>query len=133
MGDRDGVKLFVYGVSSSCPRSLIQREFDKFGRVDDVFITGKGYAFVTMEDIEDAKDAIKELNGATIDGQEVKVEFSHGKGRRPGDRDRGGRGFGRRDRSRSRSPRRDRGRDRSSERDRSGDRRRRDDSRDRRR
>ena len=51
-----------------------QREFDKFGRVDDVFITGKGYAFVTMEDIEDAKDAIKELNGATIDGQEVKVE-----------------------------------------------------------
>ena len=24
MGDRDGVKLFVYGVSSSCPRSLIQ-------------------------------------------------------------------------------------------------------------
>jgi len=71
-----------------------------------------------MEDIEDAKDAIKELNGATIDGQEVKVEFSHGKGRRPGDRDRGGRGFGRRDRSRSRSPRRDRGRDRSSERDR---------------
>ena len=42
--------------------------------MDDVFITGKGYAFVTIEDIEDAKDAIKELNGTTIDGQEVKVE-----------------------------------------------------------
>ena len=56
-------------------RFFFQREFDKFGRVDDVFITGKGYAFVTMEDIEDAKDAIKELNGATIDGQEVKVEW----------------------------------------------------------
>jgi len=113
MGDyRDGIKLFVYGVSSSCPRSLIQREFEKFGRVDDVFITGKGYAFVTMEDIEDAKDSIKELNGAVIDGQEVKVEMSHGKGRR--DRDRGrGFGGGGRGRSRSRSRSRDRRRSRS--------------------
>ena len=30
MGDRDeGVKLFVYGVSSSCPKDLLESEFGK--------------------------------------------------------------------------------------------------------
>ena len=35
-----------------------------------------GYAFITMDDERDAKAAIDELNGTTIDGQEVKVELS---------------------------------------------------------
>jgi len=61
--DGDGVKLFVYGVSGSCPRDLLDSEFNKFGRVTDIFNTGKGYAFVTMSDEADARDAIEELNG----------------------------------------------------------------------
>ena len=101
----DGIKLFVYGVRSSCPRDLLEREFSKSGHVSDIFNTGKGYAFVTMADERDAKNACEDLNGQTIDGQEVKVEISHGKGTsRGGDRDRGGRDrrgggrdFGRRD------------------------------------
>ena len=121
MGDRGGTKLFVYGVSSSCPKSVIQREFDKFGKVDDVFITGKGYAFVTMEDEDEARDAVKELNGSTVDGQEIKVEISHGRGKSGGGRSGGGGGGRRFDRDR-----RDRSRDRRysggdrRERDRSG-------------
>ena len=43
MGDRDrdeGVKLFVYGVSSSCPKDLLESEFGKLylysnGRAED--------------------------------------------------------------------------------------------------
>ena len=62
MGDRDGVKLFVYGVASSCPKSVIETEFERFGKTLDVFITGKGYAFVTMEDIDDAKELGKVLS-----------------------------------------------------------------------
>ena len=101
----DGKKLFVYGVRPSCPRDLLEREFSKSGHVSDIFNTGKGYAFVTMADERDAKNACEDLNGQTIDGQEVKVEISHGKGTsRGGDRDRGGRDrrgggrdFGRRD------------------------------------
>jgi len=93
--DGDGVKLFVYGVSGSCPRDLLDSEFNKFGRVTDIFNTGKGYAFVTMSDEADARDAIEELNGTTMDGQKVKVEISHGKGstkpRFGGGRDGGGR------------------------------------------
>merc|ERR1712088_1168303 len=44
MGDRDrdeGVKLFVYGVSSSCPKDLLESEFGQCGRVNDIF-HGKG-------------------------------------------------------------------------------------------
>ena len=100
----DGVKLFVYGVSASCPRDLLESEFGKCGRVNDIFNTGKGYVFVTMADERDAKIAVEDLNGTTLDGQEVKVEISHGKGstkprdRRGGFNDRrGGFGGGRRD------------------------------------
>ena len=44
------------------------------GVVEDVYNTGKGYAFITMADSESAEKAIAELNGITIDGQEIKVD-----------------------------------------------------------
>jgi len=91
----DGVKLFVYGISASCPRDILEDKFGKCGRVNDVFNTGKGYAFITMDDDRGAQDAVDELHGTTIDGQEVKVELSKprsgGGGR---DRRGGGGGFG---------------------------------------
>ena len=94
MSGSDGVKVFVYGVNGSCPKRILEDEFSRSGSVLDVFITGKGYAFVTMSGENDAKRAIKDLNGAIIDGQEVKVEMAHGKrtsGSRGGGR--GGRGM----------------------------------------
>merc|ERR1712141_571401 len=61
----------------------------------DVYITEKGYAFVTMADDEGASQAVKELNGQVVDGQEIKVDNAHSNsgGGRGGDR-RGGRGGG---------------------------------------
>jgi len=100
MGDRDeGVKLFVYGVSSSCPKDLLESEFGKCGRVNDIFNSGKGFVFITMADERDAKIACEDLNGTTLDGQKIKVEISHGKGsdRRRDDRHGGGRRDDRRD------------------------------------
>lgn len=85
----DGVKLFVYGISASCPRDLLEDKFGKVGRVNDVFNTGKGYAFITMDDEKDAQDAVDELHGTTIDGQEVKVELSKPRSGGSRDRDRG--------------------------------------------
>ncbi len=69
--------MFVYGVHSSCPRSVIEDEFTRIGKVLDVYITSKGYAFVTFGTMDDARAAIKELDGANIDGQEVKVELAN--------------------------------------------------------
>ena len=83
-------KLFVYGVSSHCPKDLLEEEFSRCGDVDDVFITGKGYAFVTMADKDGVDEAIKSLNGAEIDGHEVKVEEARPREERGG----GGRSFG---------------------------------------
>merc|ERR1719362_209504 len=96
MGDSDGTKIFVYGVSADIPRDLLGDKFEKFGRVKEIFNSGKGYVFITMDDERDAKAAIDELNGTTIDGQEVKVELSKprsgggGRDRRGG----GGGGYG---------------------------------------
>jgi len=84
-------KLFVYGVNSRCPKGVLEDEFGRFGDVTDVHITEKGFAFVTMENQDDAEEAIRKLNGAEIDGQEVKVEESRPRDNRGG----GGRSFGR--------------------------------------
>lgn len=72
----ENIKLFVYGVSSSCPKGILEKEFNRYGRVSDVFITGKGYAFITMESKEEAEDAIDALNGKKVDGQDIKVEMA---------------------------------------------------------
>jgi len=97
-------KLFVYGVNSRCPRDLLEDEFGRCGKVEDVYITGKGFAFVTMADQEGVDEAIDKLNGTEIDGQEIKVEQARAKeeGRGGGGRSFGGGGrsggFGGRDR-----------------------------------
>merc|ERR1711862_572167 len=62
-------------------------EFARCGEVTDVYITEKGYAFVTMADQAGADAACKELNQAVVDGQEIKVDHARGG-------DRGGRGGG---------------------------------------
>merc|ERR1711935_1071716 len=72
--------LFVYGVNARCPRDILEGEFARCGEVTDVYITEKGYAFVTMADDDSADAAVKELNGAVIDGQEVKVDRARGGG-----------------------------------------------------
>lgn len=56
-------KLFVYGVNRNCPKSVLEDEFGKCGQVEDVYITEKGYAFVTMSADGEADAAIQELNG----------------------------------------------------------------------
>ena len=50
-----------------------QGEFEKCGRVVDVYNTGKGFAFVTFDRKEDAAAAIQELDGANVCGQSIKV------------------------------------------------------------
>ena len=86
-------KLFVYGVNRSCPREELEGIFGRCGEVTDVYITEKGYAFVTMADDAGADAAIKELNGSVVDGQEIKVDNARdNSGGRGGGG--GGRGYG---------------------------------------
>ena len=45
----DGTKIFLYGVSASCPRDLLEDEFERFGKVHEVFNSGKGLSLNIYE------------------------------------------------------------------------------------
>ena len=82
---QDGCRLFVYGVAEGTPNLELQAEFERFGLVTDTYNTGKGYAFVTFENRDDARTATEELNGATVCGQQIKVDVAKGRwGQWPG-------------------------------------------------
>merc|ERR1712029_1321012 len=87
-------KLFIYGVDQNYQNIELQSEFEKFGAVTDVHNTGKGYAFVTFDEKDAAENAIREMDGQTLNGQQIKVNEAkprEGGGRGGG---RGGGGFG---------------------------------------
>merc|ERR1711971_348055 len=87
-------KAFCIWSERSVSRDILEGEFARCGEVTDVYITEKGYAFVTMADDDSADAAVKELNGAVIDGQEVKVDRARGGGGGGRGGFRGGRGGG---------------------------------------
>merc|ERR1739848_347301 len=84
-------RLFVSGVNENCPNETLEQEFAKYGEVTDLFITRKGFAFVTMGDDDGTAAAIRELNGAFVNGQEIGVDHARPRGGGRG----GGGGFGR--------------------------------------
>merc|ERR1719367_2262200 len=86
----EGCKLFVYGINESVSNSELQSEFEKFGTVTDTYNTGKGYAFVTYNNKDSASEATEALNGATILGQQIKVNVARPKSYGGG----GGGGYG---------------------------------------
>jgi len=75
----EGCKLFVYGVNEGTSNSELQTEFEKYGTVTDTYNTGKGYAFVTYDNKDDATEATEQMNGATILGQQIKVNVARPK------------------------------------------------------
>jgi len=72
--------IYVGNLPYDIESSFIKDTFEEFGTVESVKIitdheTGrsKGFAFVTMNDPDEAQKAIEELNGAELDGRAVKV------------------------------------------------------------
>lgn len=98
--------LFVAGFDPRGTRTRdVERAFEVYGRMRRCEIK-RTYAFVEFEDIEDAKEACREMHGGKVNGREVTVEYvvrDSARAQSFRDDDRFG-GFGRgRDRSRSRS------------------------------
>ena len=74
------VKLFVGGLSWNTTGEDLRAAFGNFGQVDDATVlvdrgTGRsrGFGFVTFAKAEDAVEAVKRMNGATLDGRTLKV------------------------------------------------------------
>ncbi|KAI3418937.1 hypothetical protein GPALN_008032 [Globodera pallida] len=118
-------KIYVGGLPEDATSEELDDVFHRFGRIRKIWVARRppGFAFVEFEDVRDAEDAVRALDGTKICGVKARVELSHGGGRGGGGR--GFRGGGgrhddrhdrdrhdrdRRYRSRSRSPRRSRSR-----------------------
>lgn len=75
----DGNSVYVGGLPYDANEDSIRKAFDLYGRVcavkivNDRGVGGKCYGFVTFTNPRSAEDAIKDMNGRTIDGRLVKV------------------------------------------------------------
>mmetsp|Transcript_87452 Transcript_87452/g.167682 ORF Transcript_87452/g.167682 Transcript_87452/m.167682 type:complete len:138 (-) Transcript_87452:111-524(-) len=108
------MRLWIGNLDKSKPvdKSDLEDVFGKFGNVVDVWVARQppGFAFVTFDDDRDAKDALEDMDGATFQGEKIRVQVSKSDGERKPPRrrdDRDGsrsRSRGRRGRGRRRSP-----------------------------
>uniref|UniRef100_A0A2K5WZV1 RRM domain-containing protein n=1 Tax=Macaca fascicularis TaxID=9541 RepID=A0A2K5WZV1_MACFA len=115
--DVDGmITLKVDNLTYRTSPDSLRRVFEKYGRVGDVYIprehhtkAPRGFAFVRFHNRRDAEDAEDAMDGAELDGRELRVQMAR-YGRRDLPRSRQeeprGRSGGGRSGLRSRSPRR---------------------------
>ncbi len=73
-------KLYVGNLSFDTSTQDLEEMFGEIGTVESTNViedrdTGRsrGFAFVEMSSVEEAQDAISQLNGKEIDGRELKV------------------------------------------------------------
>ncbi|KAM7446256.1 hypothetical protein ABFA07_005302 [Porites harrisoni] len=71
-------KVYVGNLGSNGSKRELEMEFERFGRLHDVWVARNppGFAFVEFVDLHDAEDAIKSLDGARICGERVRVEMA---------------------------------------------------------
>lgn len=81
-------KLFVGNLPYSTTQEELVELFSKYGEVTDSYKpAGKGFAFITFANEEQAQAAIEAMNGADIGGRSAVVNVAQPKEDRPsGDR-----------------------------------------------
>lgn len=99
MGDRDddkGTRVYVGGLSDGVKKEDLETEFEKFGKLNSVWVAFNppGFAFIEFSNLGDAETACDNLNGSDFLGSKLRVEIARGSGRRGGFRG-GRRGSGR--------------------------------------
>ena len=73
-------RIFVGGLPEDASRSELEREFEYFGRMKDVWVARNppGFGFIIFDDARDAEDAVRDMDGKRICGSRIRVEFAHG-------------------------------------------------------
>ncbi len=94
------MKIYVGNLSYKCTEGELREQFEKFGSVGQVTMitdreTGrpKGFAFVEMDNREQAEAAINALNGATLGERAIVVNEARPQQPRTGGGGGGGRRF----------------------------------------
>lgn len=75
-----GMKLYVGGLAYSVTEAELEALFAEQGKVTSTAVIkdrdsgqSKGFGFVEMEDMKEAQNAIKELNGKDLSGRAIMV------------------------------------------------------------
>jgi len=98
----EGNRVFVGNITERVQKHELRGDFEKYGRVHDVFI-GNGFGFITFDDARSANRAVDEMHGQNYAGERLRVEISYDN-RRGGGRGRGIGGGGGRGRGRGGPP-----------------------------
>ncbi|VDN97716.1 unnamed protein product [Rodentolepis nana] len=71
-------KLFIGGLPAGLNKGVIYKELSKFGHIVDLWIARNppGFAFVQFDSYSDMEKAMGALDGSTIFGPKIKVEFA---------------------------------------------------------
>ncbi|XP_075661321.1 flowering time control protein FPA [Castanea sativa] len=68
--------LWVGGISPVVSKEELEEEFLKFGKVEDFkFLRDRNTAFVEYLRLEDASQAMRNMNGKRIGGEQIRVDF----------------------------------------------------------
>ncbi|KAL9431790.1 hypothetical protein AB3S75_026898 [Citrus x aurantiifolia] len=68
--------LWVGGISQTVSKEELEEEFLKFGNIEDFkFLKDGNTAFVEYSRLEDAAEALKNINGRQIGGEQLRVDF----------------------------------------------------------
>ncbi|KAJ9540897.1 hypothetical protein OSB04_027403 [Centaurea solstitialis] len=81
-----GNTLYVTGLSTRVTQDQLEEHFSKEGKVANCFLVveprsriSRGFAFITMETLEDANRCIKHLNQSVLEHRQITVERSRRK------------------------------------------------------
>lgn len=76
-------RVYVGKLGNNGSRRELEREFEKFGPLRDVWVARNppGFAFILFEDPRDAEDACHEMDGRYVCGEKVRVEMARGPSR----------------------------------------------------
>ncbi|XP_074102439.1 repressor splicing factor 1 [Cotesia typhae] len=86
-------RVYVGGLTETIKKEDLQTEFEKFGKLNKVWVAFNppGFAFIEFLRVDEAELACNSMNGTEILGTKLRVEISRGPGR---SRNRGGGGGG---------------------------------------
>lgn len=68
--------LWVGGISPSVSKEELEEEFCKFGKMEDFkFLRDRNTAFVEYFKLEDASQAMRNMNGKRLGGDQIRVDY----------------------------------------------------------
>lgn len=76
-------RVYVGGLNESIKKEDLQMEFEKYGKLNKVWVAFNppGFAFIEFLNMNEAELACSSMNGTEIMGARLRVEISRGRGR----------------------------------------------------